>query len=65
VLEENGITSELTFVEGGDGSSRMVGTFVSSERSGLRSIQMRNRRINTSQSREETIANGTQMMQFD
>jgi hypothetical protein len=32
VLEESTITAEVAFVEGGDGSARMVGQFVSAER---------------------------------
>eukprot|EP00158_Paraphelidium_tribonemae_P004312 Partr_v1_DN26686_c1_g1_i2_m69317 putative BRF1 homolog, subunit of RNA polymerase III transcription initiation factor IIIB (S. cerevisiae) len=63
VLEESTITSELTFMEGGDGSARMVGQFVSAERSGLRSVGLRNRRMNTGQSREETIANARRKFQ--
>ena len=63
VLEESTISADITFVEGGDGSSRMVGQFVSAERSGLRSLNMRNRRLNTGQSREETIANARRKFQ--
>ncbi|KAI3629629.1 hypothetical protein MIR68_011064 [Amoeboaphelidium protococcarum] len=63
VVEENTITSEVTFIEGGDGSSRMIGQFVAQDRTGLRSLTLRNRRINASQSREETIANAKRKIQ--
>lgn len=62
-MEESTITSEISFVEGGNGASSMVGQFVSAERSGLRSLNMRNRRINAGQSREETIANARHRIQ--
>lgn len=41
----------------------MVGQFVSAERSGIRSLNVRNRRLVTGESREETIANAKRRFQ--
>ncbi len=63
VLEENSISAEVAFLEGSDGSSKMIGSFLSSETSGVKSHALRSRRMNGSVSREETIANARRRFQ--